>query len=591
MSESKEVLIELGTRSISDDKPAGINIRYDDEFEFVEDELSKQGSMVDRGVVHWDKVIDATINILSHKSKDLKVSCYLIRALFEKRGIKGLEIGLEINHQLLEHFWTDIFPIKKRARANAYEWLSSKFIPILEKIEPDLDSLSSLESTYENIKNIEQFLNEELVNDAPALGNLRRLINDLIEPLKQLKEIEDKKQKKIKEIQITIENNDSTDHLTGVIKTGELKNQSDKDTLTKSDNETVYQVNKENFSCSDKNAINHSTINVSNTILDANSEKEKNKIIRQCHEALRSISSWSLEQSLDDPSAYAMNRFSTWMGISQLPMHTNNITPLKPVPKDKLNIYVNLFNNKKYQELIPLVEQSFSKSPFWLDAHRFVSTSLEALGLNDASKQVKEHLGVFLRRFPGLLDLKFSDQSDFADKLTIQWINVEVLSSAQNQSNLISDASDDDYYYEEVTKDARELAKQQKMKEAIQIFQKNILTQVSLRKKMFWKYHLARFCYDTGEHKLSLFLLKEIDGFLVENNLKYWEPELEKNVVYLLIQSLKNFNVSELLEAEKTTSSDVELESNFSDKVSENIEYNLLYSRLCQLDPILALDV
>lgn len=591
MSDTKDILTELGTNPISDGQPTGDNIRYDDEFEFVEDELSKQGSMIDRGLVHWDKVIYASSNILSNKSKDLKVSCYLIRALFENRGVQGLQIGLEINHQILNQFWDNLFPVKKRARANAYEWLSSKFIPLLENLEPELDSLTALESSYESIKNIEQFLNEQLLDDAPALGSLRRLINDLIEPLKQLKEIEDKKQIALQLSKNTVDGDVTTEGIDSELSSSALNNESDIANHTESKNYIHSQNQKQNLSDYDKTVNTIPKNDLPSTISSADSEKEINKAIRQCHEALRNVSSWSILQSLDTPSAYAMNRFSTWMNISQLPMHTNNVTPLKPVPKDKLNVYTNLFNNKNYLELIPQVEQSFSKSPFWLDAHRLVSISLEALGMYEASKQVKEHLGLFLRRFPGLLDLKFSDQSDFADQITTQWINVEVLTDVQSQSNLSTDSNEDNSSYEEVLKDARELAKQQKMKEAIQLFQNNILTQENLRKKTFWKYHLALFCYDNGEYKLSLFLLKEIDGFLVENNLKYWEPELEKNVVYLLIQSFKNSNVSEFLEAEKSTFSNVILESDVPDKVSENREFNLLYSRLCQLDPILALDV
>ncbi len=600
MTESQEILSEIGLKPISIDHPAGINVRYDEDFEFVEDELSKQGSMIDRGQVNWDKVTEASINILSNKSKDLKVSCYLIRSLFENKGLSGLEAGLNANYQLLTNFWDDLFPIKKKARANAYEWLSSKFESskfesLLDNIEPDLESLSYLENSYASIQNIEQFLNEKLSDDAPALGNFRRMIYELVEPAKELKNIDNKRESNLQTIQVSEKNINQTvvnsEHASG-------KNSKNDIDIGAIENQIPESAHSEH------NNLNKTVASNLNAPIVLASEKDKNKIIRQCHETLRDLSSWSIDKTLDSPSAYAINRFSTWMGISQLPLHNNNVTPLKPIPKDKISLYTNLFNNKNFQSLIPQVELSFSKSPFWLDAHRLVSISLEALGMSDSSNQVKEHLGVFLRRFPALVDLKFSDQSDFADQLTKQWINSEILAKNSNQTTLAADTNDDSEY-ETITCEARDLVKQKKMKEAIKLFKKNILLQLDLRKKTFWKYYLARFCFDNGEQKLAFFLLKEIDGFLQKNNLQCWEPDLEKNVVYLLIQSLKNSSVLEILQgnpvnltqtegcfqADGSSSSKGFLTADETSKTHETKEMNKLYSRLCQLDPVLALDI
>ena len=182
-------LAELGSIAISEKQPTGINIRYDDEFEFIEEELAKQGSLIDRGQVKWDEVSLAAVNILTNKSKDLKVSCYLIRALYEQQGFKGLAAGLTINRQLLETFWDELYPLKDRARSNAYEWLSSKFESIFTDLKSDaapvLERLNDIELCYDNIQKIETFLIEKLSDKAPALGDLRRDLNHFIEHLRE----------------------------------------------------------------------------------------------------------------------------------------------------------------------------------------------------------------------------------------------------------------------------------------------------------------------------------------------------------------------------------------------------------------------
>ena len=558
-------LAELGCIAISETHPTGINIRYDDEFEFIEDELARQGSLIDRGQVKWDEVSLAAVNILTNKSKDLKVSCYLIRALYEQQGFKGLAAGLTINRQLLETFWDELYPLKDRARANAYEWLSSKFESVFTDLKadaaPDREALNYIEQSCDTIQKIEAFLIEKLSDKAPALGDLRRDLNHFIEHLRKKNTAQETQKIREEAEQIAQQNNN-------IEKNAELPavNTPEKQAAEVIKNDHLYTASDMTFNAS-----------------EVTSEKGRNKIFRHCHEVLRNVTAWSLTENLDSPSAYAINRFSTWMGINQLPMHNDNVTPLRPLPKDKINTYINLFNNANYQELIPQIEQSFSKSPFWLDAHRMVAEGLDALSLHESANQVREHVGIFIRRFPKMIDLKFSDNTDFADQQTKQWINREILSDNTNQSISVVH-TDDDIDIDEVLSQANELVKQQKIKEAVQLFQNQISLQGSLKKQMFWKYHLARFCYDNAQYKMSLSLLKEIDRFLMNNGLESWEPDLVKNVVYLILLCSESDQERHI--EDKSESTNV-----LSDDKHRRNELNQLYSRLCQLDPVLALDI
>ena len=559
-------LAELGSIAISEKQPTGINIRYDDEFEFIEDELARQGALIDRGQVKWDEVSLAAVNILTNKSKDLKVSCYLIRALYEQQGFKGLAAGLTINRQLLETFWDELYPLKDIARANAYEWLSSKFESIFTDLKseaaPILERLNDIELCYANIQKIEAFLIEKLSDKAPALGDLRRDLNHFIEHLKE-KNIAAEARESTKEAQQIAQKNDNIEKNTEL---PPAVNIPEKQAAKVIKNEHLYTASDVTFNAS-----------------EVTSEKGRNKIFRHCHEVLRNVTAWSLTENLDSPSAYAINRFSTWMGINQLPMHNDNVTPLKPLPKDKINTYINLFNSGNYQELIPQIEQSFSKSPFWLDAHRMVAQGLDALSLKESANQVREHLGIFIRRFPQIIELKFSDNTDFADQQTKQWINRDILSGNTNQSISVVH-TDEDIDNDEVLSQANELVKKQKMKEAVQLFQNQISLQASLKKQMFWKYHLARFCYDNAQYKMSLSLLKEIDRFLMNNRLESWEPDLVKNVVYLILLCSESDQQRHIEDKSESTNA-------LSDDKHKRNELNQLYSRLCQLDPVLALDI
>ncbi len=220
-------LIEVGNIPISDEYAAGSNVRYDEEYEFIEDELAKQGSMIDRGNVHWNKVTQACINILKYKSKDLKVSCYLVRALFEEQSILGLKIGLSINYSIICNYWDDLFPLKQRARSNAYEWLSDKFEIILDDLSLDLTQLDDLDSAFQTIKKIEYFLNEKFGSNAPALGNFRRQIQTLLDPLTTQKNREESNKNKAtfsetKKLSFIANNDSDVPAITGQILSDDL---------------------------------------------------------------------------------------------------------------------------------------------------------------------------------------------------------------------------------------------------------------------------------------------------------------------------------------------------------------------------------
>jgi len=583
--QSLETLLKRAEIPISDTDPVGYDIRYDDEFEFIEDELAKQGSLIDRGPVDWEQVTQTAINLLINKSKDLKVSCYLIRALYELENFKGLASGLKINQLLIETFWDELFPSKERARSNAYEWLVSKFEALFYEVEPNPEQLDCIEQSFEIIQNIELFLNKKLLNNAPALGKFRRSIGQFLELLREQKNNEEQL------IQIKPK------------LTAELKKASEK-TLSPNNNkfDNNSSKNKQTSQTDTHHPANGSESFIAdNIIVPINNieDKDRNKILRQCHEAMRNLAKWSLIEKLDSPSAYSMNRFSTWMGINQLPIHTNNVTPLKPVPKDKLDAYTSLFLSEDYQVLIPQVELSFSKSPFWLDAHRLVAQGLEALNMHESARAVKDYTALFVKRFPSIVDLKFSDNSNFADSKTRQWISAEVLSKQINTCIQAGDATKDNEY-EDVLAQANDLVQNKNITEAVQLFKNQIVQQGGLKQRIFWKYYLARFCYDQGYTKLSMSLLQEVDRFVQKNSLESWEPDLVKNVVYLSMMCLKQLqsNFTSLTdEVGLSESRHPGLEENVSGNnrrlfnSNNHEEINDFYMRLCQLDPVLALDI
>ncbi|MCK5097989.1 MAG: type VI secretion system ImpA family N-terminal domain-containing protein, partial [Desulfobacteraceae bacterium] len=61
-------LLELGKTAISEDSPAGKDIRYEESFEALSKEMSKLGTISGGSEINWDNVISLSSEILEKES-------------------------------------------------------------------------------------------------------------------------------------------------------------------------------------------------------------------------------------------------------------------------------------------------------------------------------------------------------------------------------------------------------------------------------------------------------------------------------------------------------------------------------------------
>ncbi|HDD45374.1 MAG TPA: type VI secretion system protein TssA, partial [Candidatus Desulfofervidus auxilii] len=144
----------LGKSPIESNPPCGLDVRYEPEFEELQNEIDKLSSPTG-GTIEWSKVLELSSKILTEKSKDLLVTSYLCTALVELKGIEGFVKGLKIYKDMIENFWENLFPPKKRLRGRirAIEWW-------IEKVGNSLKRKEIKEIPEELHKEINQLLEE-----------------------------------------------------------------------------------------------------------------------------------------------------------------------------------------------------------------------------------------------------------------------------------------------------------------------------------------------------------------------------------------------------------------------------------------------
>jgi len=362
--------LKLGVTPIDEQNPTGTNIKYDEDFEKIESEISKLTSPSASGEIDWGLVAKLSENILETKSKNILVSVYLSYALFKTKGIDGLSNGIKVLADLLENYWEGLYPPLKRikGRKNAIEWLLDKLNKEFENIELFEVQNDFKEELLANLKKIDNFLNEH-IDDAPLFYNLIKLID-----MKLSLHVESKQEiveEKIKE--------------------DTLKSQQDKKPLEDT------------------------------PIVDKDVEKDFLALVSSL-----SLFTGEMIKAKDYRSElFVITRAFAWLDIYESPSSTNNATMLSPPDTQEIELLQKLYDEKDFSSLLWTAESRITTYLFWLDLHFYVAESLSNLGQIQASQSVLEQTRYFVKKLPKLENLTFSDSTPFANKMTKKWLSLK----------------------------------------------------------------------------------------------------------------------------------------------------------------------
>ncbi len=460
--------------------PCGDPAKYEPEYENAEREVAKLES-VEQFPVNWELVLTLTQEVLEKKSKDLLMVSYFCFALFSRKNYPGLAAGLKACLGLVNNFWEDLHPEKKRMRGRvaAITWLTARLERAMELRRPEDGDGPVLAESLAALEALDKFFTEQLAREAPDLNTVLRLLREF-----------------------------------------------------------VRDAERAAASTAAPAATPAASEAAGPTLVAT--EQDLPKALRQCQATLRSAAVFIRGQKLEDPRAYRLTRISTWLMVDQLPTLINGVTQLTAVPAAITQKYAGYVAEKKYAVLIPEVEESFSKSPFWLDAHRLTANALEALGAShvQARLAVINELALFLRRLPGLVNLKFSDSTPFANDQTRLWIEQEVMvakDAGSSTGTMKLAAAGEEAPWVVAQNEAKQLAAKGKMDEALSVFHDGYAQSSAQRARFCWGLVQARFCLDAGLAHVALPQLEYLDQMSVRFALEEWEPALSMEVARVLL--------------------------------------------------------
>ncbi len=544
----------IGANPVSDANPCGENIRYEPEFEQLEAELAKQESLTAE-TVDWQLVAKLSAQIIDNSSKDLLVGTYLCQALLMTEGISGLAVGLHVLNELVDNYWDGLFPPLKRMRARqtAFTWLAEKSGQYLSDHQPGASHGEAILEAADAIKALDGLLVEKMGDQAP-------LLTDISRPLKNYKQSALAEREKAEKAAQSIPG-------TVAEKAPEVAAE---DTGSKAAETPPPLVPKAPVASAPKASLEAPV--VSGAI---ENDADSKKILRQLQSTMRDISSFWINTRLSDPRPYRQARVAAWMVVENLPPDNDGVTQINPPAPERLKFFQSQQEKKDYAGLIPELEKTLARSPFWLGGHFLVVKSLRQLGgeYDDAVQTIIRELGNFLDRLPGAVQLSFSDGTPFADDQAKMWLDAEVSGSRGSSSQSSDSSQSDGDEWSSALSAAKQLAAGGDTEQAIQLLNDRILSSAQLRDQFQWRCALAELLLQTGNAETAASILEQVEKQGSEMRLADWEPSLLAKIYNLLYQSYQK--------QKKLKKDDKSLDA--------RLEH--AFEQLCWFDPIAALSV
>lgn len=489
-------LLLLGKDPVFEDQPAGSDIRYEESFEALQGEVEKMTLPSATSGVDWEKVVAASSEILARKSKDLLVASYLAVALIHTRQVEGFSTGLRIYRDILEQFWDDLYPPKKRMRARmgAVEWWLEKSEAALQQVRVSPLPEDQLHQIKEDAERIDQFLRENL-EDPPILRPILGFVNALA-----AKQVED---------------------------AGES---------VPSDSSMGRGGSGPSPAGIDEGEV-----------ADITSTQEAMRSLSSVFSKMRKVATFFWENDLSNPLLYRLDRVSLWLTIENLPPSIEGRTRISPPPAQVVGILRELQEKGEGEALLKSAEGKLSQFIFWMDLNRLVAEALSSLGdtYQEAHEAVCQETTYFIRRFPEIENLSFSDGTPFADTETKQWLKEISFRAGSGLSDSVSLSShgtttDEEEMIRKEILEAQSLIKEKKLVEAIEHIQEKFRKSLSERERLLWRVATAQLFLNTKNAKLTLPHLEQILKDLDRYRLEEFDPPLALKCLKLVWHGFSN---------------------------------------------------
>ncbi len=487
---------ELGKTPVTENQPAGEDVRFEANYEALSDEIEKLSSPTASGAVDWPRVIELCETILSGQSKDLLVACYLCTALTRTQGWEGLETGVHVLRDLVETFWDTLYPVKKRVkgRINALAWWEEKTRAEVAGLPPGAWPKDRRDGLLGDLDALDRFLGDNL-DGAPMLQRLMHAVDGALS--------------EASEAQTPAE---AAPPETPPPEPAERKSTAPPPPPQPSPQPAAASPNA--------------------------GDEDPETLLESGLGLVARASDLLAARDPMDPRVLRLNRIAAWMSVETLPPDDKGTTRLPPPDEQVASALERLHANGGWQDLLASAESHVPQFLFWLDLSRYSAEALDHLQRPEAREAVEAETRLYAMRLPGVERLRFTDGRPFADEETRDWLSSLKQGPGADEAPAPAGGSLEAKVAEAVNR-SRDLVKENKIGEALESLLEGRNTAGAARERFLWQLGLCRLLLQARQETLIGAHVKAALAALDEFKVEQWEPALAVEALVLALKGLR----------------------------------------------------
>jgi type VI secretion-associated protein, VC_A0119 family len=361
--------------------PIQSEIDIDEDLEWLEldSDMVKLGSL-EHQTLNISHLRHLAAQLLSTKSKDLRILAHFLRTLQHSGKVTELLIGLASFADYVENYWETSPPSQKIRKERLTQQIFKRFENMASYFSQDSSRLEKDQAKQQFARLIE-FWKDNVKLKAE------------LEQLLQRYTFTDKQ----------IHQNDNVSD-----SSGDEKPNSGRKIITESEHSTS---DLRNIS-SEKEVIKPIVEPVS--IDTSNDRAWKNTLLK--------VADYLIERDFSNPIGYQLRRFAIWSLITVAPLAENDRTQLAAVSQDRINDYKILIEKALSSDVWKEIEYSLTLAPYWIEGHYLSAKIAERMSYPQVAKAIKESVLSFIERLPELKQLKFNDGTPFISDECSSWL-------------------------------------------------------------------------------------------------------------------------------------------------------------------------
>lgn len=448
---------------ISDDRPTGEDPGYDDDFQRIREEVNKL-SGIDTGLI-----CALAEKLLTTTAKDLRIATYYCWARLHQDGESGFAEGLALLAGMLQRYGTQLHPQRDRSRKAALEWLAgSRVLDTLARY-PEVER-EAAQQTAGALVLIGDCLETEPEASRPELSTLYRALASR---------------------------------------------------LIKGEDTDIQEPQN-----------TRSQMRASSSFHTAETDTPQLSRISSGQELLiqaRTFTRYLREQPEGWLAAHRLMKSLRHDTLNAIPApDADGKTRIEPPRADQRAMLKRLYLQQSWLEILEQADSTFSRGAnhLWLDLQWYIHQALMKSGQTILADIITADLKGLLRRLTGLETLAFNDGTPFADDVTLNWINQNVLDETLSwRDKPTPSASAGEHAFLMLEPEALEKADTDGLDAAFQWLQTRPHTDCT-QERWLLRLLMARIAEHKGRNELALHLLSELDGAAQSITLAQWTPAL-----------------------------------------------------------------